>query len=99
MTDDQNQPEGQPWQENPGLSRPGEPAFAFGELEIAPGVKMVALVINAGGVQMQIVLRADLALNVARLLDEQAKRTRSGLVIAGNGNMPPVGDILGKGRG
>jgi hypothetical protein len=69
-------------------SQPGEPIFGFGTADVGAG-QFVAVTIQSGnGVMVQLVLRPDLALTVARLLSEQAKLARSGLVIAGNGDIP-----------
>ena len=74
---------------NAPMSLPGEAQFAFGIAEIAPGVKLVMLTVASGnGVTVQVAIRPALALTVAKLLSDQAKLAKSGLVIAGNGDIP-----------
>jgi hypothetical protein len=87
MSQEQNDPaEDVDWSK----SQPGEPEFMFGQLEVAPGVNLSVMIVRLAGMQVEIVMRPDLALSVAAKLHESAKLAKSNLVIPGM-NGKPIG--------
>lgn len=65
-------------------SLPGEPQVFFTVVDAGNGAKFVVMAIQSmNGVVAQVTLRPALALTIAKLLSDQAKLARSGLVIPG----------------